>query len=435
MGESDTQATSLMNRFRGRNRNLPRFVERVISFADAEEDSRETLRLKHLFIAVLWISIPTSTGTGIQLLVNGDRLASLSVLFLILVTIGVLTWMRLQPGSFPMVMHFVAAASLATSASVLVFYGGFLESGANAMWGFVAVLGAIVIFEDYRAIVWLGIFAGTTVAASIAADRIEPIYSLPNAESQAVFNLVLILSFVFAVLFYYVRQRTRLQRQTDDLLRNILPDEVAQRLKTSTERIADEYESASILFADVAGFTPMSADMQPVELVTLLDEVFSDFDVMVEERDLEKIKTIGDAYMVASGVPVPRDDHAHAICDLALAMQEHVGTRQFQGHRLTFRIGINSGPVVAGIIGRRKFSYDLWGDAVNTASRMESFGVPGRIQLTRNTCDLVQDEFVCEPGGTVEVKGKGPMPVWHLTGKRDALDPESAEASSRMTAG
>lgn len=417
MTQNDSGTPNRIDRLR--RRNPPAFVKAAISFADDGQDTRETLRLKHLFIGVLWISIPTSTGTGLQLLANGDTLAFLIVLSLILVTIAVLIWLRLDPGAFPAVMHLVAGTSILTSASLLVLYGGFLESGANAMWGFVAVLGAIVIFEDYRAIVWLAIFAISVAASSTVAGRLEPTYSLPNAESQAVFNLILILSFVFAVLFYYVRQRSRLQRQTDDLLRNILPDEVAERLKTTTGRIADEYDSASILFADVAGFTPMSAEMNPVELVSLLDEVFSDFDVMVEERDLEKIKTIGDAYMVAAGVPTPRDDHALAICDLALAMQRHVATNRFNGHLLQFRIGINSGPVVAGIIGRRKFSYDLWGDAVNTASRMETLGSAGTIQLTKATFELIEDHFVCEPAGIVDVKGKGPMAVWHLSGVRE----------------
>jgi adenylate cyclase len=417
MVDRDSSTTTLINRFRARK--LPRFMKPAISFADADRDSRETLRLKHLFIAVLWISIPTSTLTGLQLMTNGHTMAFMSVVFLVLLTIGVLIWMRFRRGSFPAVMHVVAAGSMATSSSLLILYGGFLESGANAMWGFVAVLGAIVIFEDYRAIIWLGIFAMVVTVSAFAASRFDATYTLPNAESQAVFNLLLILSFVFAVLFYYVRQRSRLQMQSEALLRNILPDEVAERLKTSTERIADEYESASILFADVAGFTPMSAGMEPVELVTLLDIVFSDFDTLVEERDLEKIKTIGDAYMVAAGVPVPREDHARAICDLALAMQEHVESRQFRGHDLQFRIGVNSGPVVAGIIGRHKFSYDLWGDAVNTASRMESLADPGRIQVTERTCDLIQDDFICEPAGTIDVKGKGRMPVWHLKGRRD----------------
>ncbi len=158
----------------------------------------------------------------------------------------------------------------------------------------------------------------------------------------------------------------------------------------------------------------MSADMAPSELVDLLDDVFTAFDLLVEERGLEKIKTIGDAYMVAAGVPRPREDHAQILCDLALAVRDLVATREFQGRRVTFRIGINSGPVVAGVIGTTKFSYDLWGDSVNTASRMESSGTAGEIQITDETKRLVEHDFICELKGTVEVKGKGSMTVWTL---------------------
>ncbi len=186
------------------------------------------------------------------------------------------------------------------------------------------------------------------------------------------------------------------QQKSENLLLNILPPEIARVLKNENRIIADHIEQASILFADVVNFTPMSASMSPTELVSLLDEIFSQFDTLVDKYNLEKIKTIGDCYMVASGVPRPRPDHAQALACLALDMQEYVSQNEIQGHQLQFRIGINSGPVVAGVIGRRKFSYDLWGDAVNTASRMESHGAGGTIQITRSTYELIQHEFLCE---------------------------------------
>ena len=192
------------------------------------------------------------------------------------------------------------------------------------------------------------------------------------------------------------------------MLHNILPDEIATRLKDSLAMIADAFASASVLFADVVDFTPLSAGMAPSELVTLLDAVFTVFDGFVAELGLEKIKTIGDAYMVASGVPLPRADHAEAIAELALRMRDHSASSEFGGRSIRLRIGINSGPVVAGIIGSHKFAYDLWGDAVNTASRMESTGVPGQIQVTPSTYELIKERFVCEPRGVISVKGKGP---------------------------
>jgi guanylate cyclase len=157
-----------------------------------------------------------------------------------------------------------------------------------------------------------------------------------------------------------------------------------------------------------------------VELVDLLTEVFSLFDSLAGKYGLEKIKTIGDAYMVAAGVPQPRADHAEVITRMALEVRQAMENREFGGRRLSLRQGINSGPVVAGVIGERKFSYDLWGDTVNTASRMESHGVANAIQVTAATYGLIRDVFVCEPRGQVVVKGKGEMPVWHVIGEKEA---------------
>lgn len=202
------------------------------------------------------------------------------------------------------------------------------------------------------------------------------------------------------------------------LLLNILPIEISNILKAEQRTIADQYDEASILFADVVQFTPLARSMSPMELVGLLDEVFMCFDLLVEKYQLEKIKTIGDCYMVVAGVPRPRADHAHALARLALDMQACVAQRQFRGKRLTFRIGMNSGPVVAGIIGRKKFIYDLWGDAVNMASRMESYGQSEAIQITHATYELIKHDFVCETRGTIDVKGSGAMEIWHILSER-----------------
>jgi adenylate cyclase len=201
-------------------------------------------------------------------------------------------------------------------------------------------------------------------------------------------------------------------------LDNILPDEVAARLKASTSMVADSFASASGLFVDVVDFTPMSAGMSAGDLVTLLNDIFTTFDAFVQELGLEKIKTVGDEYMVASGVPVPRRDHAEAVADLALRLRDHVASKKFEGRTIRLRIGINSGPVVAGISGTHKFAYDLWGDVVNTASRMESEGVPGSIQISGSTFSLIGDRFVCERRGLIHVKGKGEMDTYFLVSRR-----------------
>jgi len=183
----------------------------------------------------------------------------------------------------------------------------------------------------------------------------------------------------------------------------------------------------------VVDFTPWSERLPPAEVVAYLDHIFSHFDELAERYGLEKIKTIGDCYMVAAGVPTARPDHAHALALMALDMLEAMRSAddvRDLGHEL--RVGINSGPVVAGVIGRKRFLYDLWGDAVNTASRMESHGTPGRIQITRATYELLADEFECEPRGTIAVKGKGEVEAWYLVGpKRD----RAPATGSRYAAG
>ena len=200
-------------------------------------------------------------------------------------------------------------------------------------------------------------------------------------------------------------------------LYNILPISVAKTLQQYPERtIAHYFENVSILFADIVNFTPLSNGLTPVSLVSLLNELFSDFDGLVIKYGVEKVKTIGDCYMIAAGAPTLCTRHAHALARLALEMQQLVKDKQYQGHSLTLRIGINSGSVVAGVIGRNKFTYDLWGDAVNTASRMESHSTGGVIQVTTATYELIRDEFICQPQGQIMVKGKGEMTVWSLVG-------------------
>jgi class 3 adenylate cyclase len=204
--------------------------------------------------------------------------------------------------------------------------------------------------------------------------------------------------------------------RTEALLCNVLPTSIARRLKHSHHTIADDFPSASVLFADIVGFTSLAQSISPEEVVSILNRVFSRFDELVDDHGMEKIKTIGDAYMVAAGIPVPREDHADALARFALALRADVDSHNLiTGSALQVRIGMNSGPVVAGVIGRRRFLYDLWGDTVNTAARMESHGVPGRIQVTEATRALLGNRYLLEERGVVDVKGKGPMRTFFLT--------------------
>jgi len=222
-----------------------------------------------------------------------------------------------------------------------------------------------------------------------------------------------------------VEQRTSelvAEKQTSErLLLNVLPAPIAERLKTGEEIIVDRFDQVTVLFADIVGFTALSARTSPEELVAMLDALFSLFDRLAEQHGLEKIKTIGDAYMVVAGIPEPTDDHAETMAVMALDMLAALDDYSRRHHRdLSIRIGIHTGSVVAGVIGKKKFIYDLWGDTVNTASRMESHGLPGRIHVTEATCARLRERFEIEERGTIDIKGKGPMKTFFLGGLRPA---------------
>jgi adenylate cyclase len=231
---------------------------------------------------------------------------------------------------------------------------------------------------------------------------------------------------------YYLERYTRrdfLQKytiqaqrdQADKLLYNVLPERIAQRLKQSNETIAEEFSSTTVLFADIVNFTPISARFGPYEVLDMLNEVFSHFDELVDKYGVEKIQVAGDAYMVAAGVPTPRPDHATVLAQLALDMLDYVKNEEFLGgqHPIEIRIGLNSGSLIGGVIGRKKYYYTLWGDMVNIASRMQSHGEVGKIQITRDTYELVKDDFECEYIGEIAVKGKGNMEAWYLIAKKE----------------
>ncbi len=209
------------------------------------------------------------------------------------------------------------------------------------------------------------------------------------------------------------------KNRSDRLLRNVLPQPIIQQLKQFEGSLAQQFDAATILFADIVNFTPLSAQMQPLELIETLNRIFSCFDALAERYGVEKIKTIGDAYMVAGGIPVAQSDHVEAVADLALAMQ--AATQELKtadGQPLQIRIGIHTGPAIAGVIGIKKFIYDLWGDTVNVAARLEALGEPGRIQISRAVYDCLKADYHCEARGAIAVKGKGQLETYWLLAPR-----------------
>jgi class 3 adenylate cyclase len=265
-------------------------------------------------------------------------------------------------------------------------------------------------------------FGGTPLVYVALADELSP-----EIRSQLLNGVVSDLALLTAVLLLgeAVRARRALdqehrlllaeQERSEGLLLNILPAPIAARLKQGEEVIADAFPEVTVLFADLVDFTTRSRHTPPDQVVQLLDTLFSALDALAERHRLEKIKTIGDAYLVVGGLPQPRPDHAQAVADMALAIRAEVPRhRDPAGRPLAVRIGIDTGPVVAGVIGRRTFSYDLWGDTVNTASRMESHGVAGCIQVTERTYRRLREGYRLAPRGPIQVKGKGQMTTWFL---------------------
>ncbi len=280
------------------------------------------------------------------------------------------------------------------------------------------------------------IFLASILAAIAAALVITLQFLVPrNTGAQPVWALSL--SFVVTTIsacimvvttvWYAVREIVRAEaameleyERSEALLANILPASVAERLKDPARNIiADKYEDASVLFADIAGFTERASDMPPDQLILFLDKLYGDFDALVDKHDLEKIKVSGDSYMVVSGVPQPRDDHVQALAAFALDMAEVVrGLKDSRGEPLPLRIGLACGAVVAGVVGSRRFFYDVWGDAVNVASRMESTDSVGRIQVPEDVYLRLKDDFILQERGDIEIKGKGSMRTWYLIGRK-----------------
>jgi adenylate cyclase len=305
---------------------------------------------------------------------------------------------------------------------LMIALGGFINGSAVILWALISPLGALLFDHPRYAPRWFIAFCGLLFLSGFLQPYIHLSNKLPSVVVIFFFviNLFGVSFLVFLMVSYFISQKNIFQQKSESLLLNILPREIAAILKNESRTIADHYEEASVLFADMVGFTPLSAELPPVEMVELLNEAFSFFDSLLDKYGVEKIRTIGDSYMVASGVPKGRSDHAQALVCMALEMRDFIAKHIFHnGKRISFRIGINSGSMIAGVIGKRKFVYDVWGDAVNIASRMESHGMGGTIQITRATYDLIKDEFICKPRGTVNVKGKGEMEVWLVVSPRE----------------
>jgi class 3 adenylate cyclase len=305
-----------------------------------------------------------------------------------------------------------------------------------------APIGAFVFLGARKGWAWFAVYVAL-VAGSLSFDLVRRPPVLPPgvevasgtmALGFAILNVIAVSAVIFALIAYALAALRREQESVERLLRNILPASIAARMKEGETAIADSFEEVTILFADVVGFTKIAAAFPADSVVRLLNRIFSAFDGIVDEWEVEKIKTIGDAYMVASGLPLARQDHAVVVAEVALAMRAAVeGIAKEHAVALELRIGIHTGPVVAGIIGLKKFAYDVWGDTVNLASRMESTAPAGSIQVSRQTGQRLEALYALTPREAVTVRGKGDLATFLLEGRLGAR-PDDAFPRRRPSA-
>jgi adenylate cyclase len=399
---------------------------RLLSFGTERYPEKVARRLRALNLAV-WISAAVATAFAIQQLTSSTSglwkvgLVNASAAFVVAATP-----LFHRFGSWVGAVYFLGIAYV-----YFVLIMALLGTGTGMQSYYLVGTALSVLFFGTERIFLAAILGAVGASLVVALELLVP-YDTGLQPAAILFgNFVataIVSSGVLLLIVYYaLREAARAEaaaereyERSERLLTNILPSPIAARLKSeSNVVIADRYDEASILFADMAGFTAQASETAPEDLVQFLNRVFSDFDRLVERHGLEKIKTTGDAYMVVSGVPTARPDHVEALAVLALEMCEAATEwRDPRGRNVPVRIGLGSGPVVAGVVGTRKFFYDVWGDAVNVAARMETTGSAGKIQVSEDVYEILKDRFVLEARGEIDVKGKGRMPTWFLVGRK-----------------
>ncbi len=379
---------------------IHRAAGRLARIGVGPEDVEELREKKKLLVLLAVLILPVSVVWGSVYLAFGSPVGIVPYIYFAISIGSLVLFARTRNFRLLLVIQLLDILLTTTAGQMLV--GGFLPSGGVGLWGVLAPLGALVFLDVRQAIRWFVAFVFVFLLLGIAGEVLFPDADLPIwfTSTMLALNVIGTGSIVFTLLATFANQRNAAlaalrveQQKSESLLMNILPSSIAERLKAANEPIADHFASASILFADVVDFTPLAQRLPPAEVVGILDQLFSRFDALVERHGLEKIKTIGDCYMAAAGVPDPLPDHARKTALLALDMRDTVATSALAGQ--------------SGV-----------GDAVNTASRMESQSTPGEIQITRATYELLKDEFVCRRRGTILVKGKGEMETWYLVGSR-----------------
>ncbi len=385
-----------------------------------------SMRKQRVLNIATWIAGAFTLGIGILQMITGHNVWHIGFinLFSAAVFLAIPVLYRFGDLVAPLTFVFCAYFSL----TVVGWQIG-TDTGLQFFYIVSASLTVLVLGTEHilMASVVVAIGAGLTIAAQYLVPGDTGVQPLWLVHTGFVVTTICTCVLIFATVWYAMRQVSRAEaameveyERSEALLANILPADIAARLKDPGRGvIADHHDAASILFADIAGFTQRASKMPPADLVRFLDRLYTTFDRLVDKHGLEKIKTTGDSYMVVSGVPQARPDHAQALAALALDMSRAVADlRDPNGQPVPLRMGMATGPVVAGVVGARRFFYDVWGDAVNVASRMETTDQEGHIQVPQDMYELLKDDFDLFERGDVEIKGKGVMHTWYLIGRK-----------------
>lgn len=397
---------------------FPSWAKRLVTIGLLpEDDEDERLKKASLVLtatmitlmAIVWVVVYASLGLYLSAAIPFAYQVITIISLVAVARVGRFEYFRMSQLALILLLPMLLQWSL----------GGFVASSGVMLWALISPLGALVLTA--RPMIWFVAYLSLTTISGFLEPLLSPA-DIPTSIGLVFFvlNVGGVSVVVFFLLRYFTRGLAEERAKSESLLLNVLPASIARRLKGGERPLADRFDEAAVLFADLVGFTPMSERLPPEEVVELLDDLFTHFDGMAERRGLEKIKTVGDAYVVVGGIPEPALAAGEDVADMALEMVAFVARRPAPtGGHLSLRIGIDIGPVVAGVIGQKKFTYDLWGDTVNTASRMESHGVDGRIQVTPRAYQRLSDQFEFERREPVDVKGKGEIAPFFLIGRVD----------------
>jgi adenylate cyclase len=399
---------------------MQHFFDRLTMIGAQQNDGEELKIQKSLLVICAFWFIVAGTIWGIMYFVLGEKLAALIPLSYSLVSLASVVHFGAK-GNFRIFRFSQLVLILLLPFTLMLLLGGFVSGSAVILWSLISPLGAMLFDKPAKAMRFLVIFILLVVISGVLQPQIDFQRHLAIGQINYFFviNLVAVGSLIFLMVHYFVTKKNFYQARSEALLLNILPEEIALELKANGRTQAKQYDEVTVMFTDFKNFSQIAEKLSPSELVAEIDACFRAFDDIIGKHNIEKIKTIGDGYMCAGGLPVSNSTHAVDVVQAALEIiqfiQGHLQERiKLKKEPFEVRIGVHTGPVVAGIVGVKKFAYDIWGDTVNIASRMESSGEAGKVNISSSTYEFVKDKFRCTYRGKIQAKHKGEIDMYFV---------------------